>query len=263
MKLLSVLFFLFALKAGAVEVVAHRGGAYLAPENTLASMKKGWETGVLSGEIDVFKTRDGRIVVIHDETTKRTSGVDLKVEESSSEELRKLDVGSFKGEEFKGEKIPFLEEVLEIIPPGRFLFIEFKSDLEILPPVKEILLKSGKLSQVKLISFDFPTICRAKEMMPEVPAYWLVESEKDPQTGEYFPYDDGIIEKVISRNLDGVDLYYKGLNETFIKNAHSKGLKVYVWTVNKADEAYQMKKIGVDGVTTDRPDFIKQVLELR
>ena len=79
-----------------VEIIAHRGASYLAPENTLASVKLGWQKDA-DVEVDVYLSKDNRIVVIHDSTTKRTSGgTDLKVSESDSQELRKLDVGSFK-----------------------------------------------------------------------------------------------------------------------------------------------------------------------
>ena len=82
----------------------------------LASVRRAWEKGADAAEVDVYLTKDNRIVVIHDDSTKRTTGVDLKVRETTSEELRKLDAGGWKGEEFAGEKIPFLEEVLATVP---------------------------------------------------------------------------------------------------------------------------------------------------
>ena len=95
-----------------VEIIGHRGASYLAPENTMASFMLGWEKGA-DVELDIYLTTDNRIVVIHDGTTRRTAGTDLKVAASSSEELRKLDVGRFKSEQFAGERIPFLEDVVK------------------------------------------------------------------------------------------------------------------------------------------------------
>ena len=103
-----------------VEIIAHRGASYLAPENTMASVMLGWEKGA-DVEIDVYLTKDNKIVAIHDETTERTAGTDVNVAESTSEELRKLDVGSFKSEEYAGEQIPFLADIVKTIPPGRKL----------------------------------------------------------------------------------------------------------------------------------------------
>jgi len=87
-----------------VEIIAHRGASYLAPENTMASVMLGWEKGA-DVEVDIYLTKDNRIVVIHDDTTERTGGTDVNVAETTSEELRKLDVGSFKSEEYAGEQI--------------------------------------------------------------------------------------------------------------------------------------------------------------
>ena len=78
-----------------VEIIAHRGASYLAPENTMASVMLGWEKGA-DVEVDVHLSKDNRILVIHDSSTKRTGEIDLKVKEAASRELRKLDVGSFK-----------------------------------------------------------------------------------------------------------------------------------------------------------------------
>ena len=90
---------------GSVEIIAHRGASHLAPENTMASVLLGWEKGA-DVEVDVHLSQDQRIVVIHDASTKRTTGVDLKVADTPSHELRALDAGRLKGAEFAGEPIP-------------------------------------------------------------------------------------------------------------------------------------------------------------
>ena len=159
MKQRMIRAFFYSLIIGAsgctrsVEIIAHRGASHLAPENTMASVMLGWEKGA-DVEVDVYLTKDNRIVAIHDETTKRTAGVELKVAEMTSQELRKLDVGSFKSEEFAGEPIPFLADIVETIPPGRKLYIEIKCGQEILPFLQQLLAESGKMSQVVIIGFD-------------------------------------------------------------------------------------------------------------
>ncbi|MFZ2956164.1 MAG: glycerophosphodiester phosphodiesterase [Candidatus Ozemobacteraceae bacterium] len=248
--------------AFATEIIAHRGASYVAPENTVISSKKAWELNADAVECDVFLSRDHRVMVNHDETTLRTSGTDLRIANSLSDDLRKLDVGSWKAPEFKGEKIPFLEELLELIPEGKFLFIEFKAGTEVLPALKTIVEKSGKKSSLKYISFDFETICKAKKMMPEVPAYWLLETKKDPKTGLIPPYDVAVLEQVKENNLNGVDVCHKNLDETFVKAVHDQGMKIFVWTVDRPKDAVRLKKIGVDGITTNRSDFIRKALSL-
>src|SRR5208282_2615047 len=94
-----------------VEIIAHRGSSCLAPENTLASFKLGWRE-TTTCELDVHPTLDGKLVVIHDDSGKRTTGAELQVSEHSLSELRQLDAGAFKGIRWKGEKLPSLEEVI-------------------------------------------------------------------------------------------------------------------------------------------------------
>ena len=111
--------------APSVEIIAHRGASYLAPENTRASVMMGWEKKA-DVEVDVHLSQDNRIVVIHDSTTKRTTNQDLKVSETPSDVLHHLDAGSFKGEQFAGEPIPFLADIIDTIPPPKKLFVEIK-----------------------------------------------------------------------------------------------------------------------------------------
>src|SRR5688572_19130995 len=97
---------------GPVEFIGHRGASFDAPENTVAAIKLAWEQKADGAEFDVYLTKDGKVAVIHDATTKRTAGADLKVAGSTLTELRALDVGRWKGEKFTGEKIPTLDEML-------------------------------------------------------------------------------------------------------------------------------------------------------
>ncbi|UCF16476.1 MAG: hypothetical protein JSW59_03265, partial [Phycisphaerales bacterium] len=154
--LLALFSLLFVGASGctkSVEIIAHRGASHLAPENTMASVMLGWQKRA-DVEVDVYLTKDNRIVAIHDDTTERTAGIDLEVAKTTSHELRKLDVGSFKSEEFAGETIPLLADIVRTIPPGRKLYIEIKCGQEILPFLQQLLSESGKMSQVVIIGFD-------------------------------------------------------------------------------------------------------------
>ncbi len=245
-----------------VEIIAHRGASYLAPENTLASVKLGWEKRA-DVEVDVYLSKDNRIVVIHDSTTKRTSGgTDLKVSETDSQELRKLDVGSFKGPEFAGEPIPFLEEVLATVPPGRKLYVEIKCKQEILPVLKPMLAQSGKMSQIVIICFDLEVAAASKKII-DVPTYWLKGTDKVKDTQQWIPHDPNLAETAKARGLDGVDVHYAGVTEEFVRGVRAAGLKLYVWTVDDPEEAARLVALGVDGITTNRPEWLREQLKNR
>ena len=109
-----------------VQIIAHRGASYLAPENTVASAKLAWELGTDAVEVDIFLSKDNRIIGIHDPTARRTSGHDYVIMDTHSDVLRTLEVGSFKDEKYRGEKIPFLEEIIQTIPHGKELVVEVK-----------------------------------------------------------------------------------------------------------------------------------------
>ncbi len=126
-----------------VEIIAHRGASFLAPENTMASVMLGWEKNA-DVEVDVYLTKDNRIVAIHDETTERTAGTDVNVAESTSDELRKLDVGSFKYEEYAGEQIPFLADIVETNPPGRNSTSKSNADKRFCPISKSFWPRAAK-----------------------------------------------------------------------------------------------------------------------
>ena len=114
-------------------IVAHRGASKQAPENTIPAFKLAWEQGTDAIEGDFQLTKDGAIVCIHDKDTKRVAGVKKIVEDTTLEELRKLDVGAWFGENWRGTVIPLISEVLAAIPDGKKIYIEIKSGPEILP----------------------------------------------------------------------------------------------------------------------------------
>ena len=123
-----------------VEIVGHRGASYDAPENTLASIRLAWQQQADAVEFDVWQSKDGQIVLLHDKDTKRTAGVEGKVDERTYAELSRLDVGSWKSPEFAGEKIATLSEALKLTPAGKRVFIEVKCGPEVVPELKRVLM---------------------------------------------------------------------------------------------------------------------------
>ena len=239
------------------EIIAHRGYSYVAPENTLAAINLAWLVGADAVEIDVYLTTDNQIVLHHDRTTARTTGVDLTVSESSFDQLRALDVGKWKGDQWSGEKIPTLEDALATIPDGKRMFVEIKCHSEIIPWfIKTLDSSRCKDEQVAVISFYEDIIKDIKAIRPSLPAYWLCWTDrKTPEE---------LIEIAKSANADGLDaMVCDAFNEDFVSKLRAAGMGVYVWTVDKDDEAQRMAALGVDGITTNRPAEIRALLEGR
>jgi glycerophosphoryl diester phosphodiesterase len=245
-----------------MEIVAHRGASFLAPENTLIATNLAWELGADAVEVDVYLTHDRRIVAIHDENTLRTSGRDMLVAESRSGELRSLDVGSLKAKKYAGEKIPFLEEVLESLPKGKTLFVEVKCGTQILPHLNELLVKSGRLSQVIVISFDYQVAVGFKKIQPEIPVHFLISSEKD-EHGARAAYQKDLVDQALAGKLDGLGVHHAGVTESFAKAVRKAGLELYVWTVDDPFEAKRLRDLGADWLATNRPGWMRKQLEGR
>ena len=116
LRLIGLYLLAVVMHTDAVEIIAHRGASHDAPENTLAAVRLGWKRNADAVEVDVYLSKDGKIVVIHDENTKRTTGHDGLVHKMTWAQLRQLDAGSWKNKKFKGEPIPLLSHLLETIP---------------------------------------------------------------------------------------------------------------------------------------------------
>jgi len=250
---LAVFMLLSSLSSMAqVSVIAHRGASSLAPENTVAAANKAWALGADAVEVDVHLSRDKRVMVIHDKDTKRTTGESYVVAKTGSDTLRALDAGSFKGDAFSGEKIPFLEEIIETIPEGKFLVVEIKSDEQILPYLKEIVSASGKSDQLVFIAFNLTTIVEARTFFPKNKCYWL-SSFKGPAKKNMV--------KAARAGLTGVDLRYRIIDDKVMEKAGKYKLEVLAWTVDKPEVAKELVELGVTGITTNIPDEMKKDLK--
>lgn len=264
MKYLAALLFAvwFALPLRAVEIIAHRGASHDAPENTLASFRLGWEQLTDADELDIYLTKDGQVVVIHDATTKRTTGVDKKVSDTTLDDLRALDAGAWKGVKWTGEKLPTLAEALATIPDGKKMFIEIKCGPEVLPALEQVMKESGrKPEQLVIIGFSYETMKKARERFPQAPIYWLSGYKEDKATGK-FPEIDDLIAKTKEARLDGLNLHYKfPIDAAFVAKVRAAGLKLYTWTVDDPAVAKKLAEAGVDGITTDRPGWLRAQLQ--
>lgn len=234
-----------------IQIIGHRGASYLAPENTCASANLAWELGADAVEIDIYLSSDNRIMVMHDANTKRTSGENYDIKNTHSGILRTLDVGSFKDQKYTGEKIPFIEEIIQTIPEKKELVIEIKTKSEILPFLKESIKKHGKKKKYQFICFDVQTIIDTKQTFKKYPCYWLCSNTEVLKNN---------IKKIADSKVNGISLRYNIINEEVIKMAEELKLEVYTWTVNDVEEAKRLMKLGVKGITTDRPGWLREQL---
>ena len=246
-------------------IVGHRGASHAAPENTLASFQLAWQEGADGVEGDFYLTSDGQIVCIHDKDTKRTAGKKLVVAESTLAELKQLDVGSWKDPKYAGERIPTLEEVLDVIPEGKRFVIELKIGPEIVEPVAKVLAESKvPRDMITIIAFDPATVREAKRVMPDIRAHWLT-SYKQQADGNWAPGVDQIGETLGITGADGLGSQAKAgvFDAEFIQALKGQGLKEFhAWTIDDAETARYYAEQGALGITTNRPGYLREQLGL-
>ena len=246
-----------------LQIIAHRGASHEAPENTLAAIALGLAQQADAIEIDVRLTRDGGIVLLHDDTFRRTAGHDTEAGQLDLAAIRQLDAGSWKGPAFAGEKVPVLAQVLAAIPTGKDLLIELKSGTAIVPALKRELEKGLlPLAQVVVIAFDFELLRAVRAALPLVRVLHLADGHR---FGRPLPQSelDALIAAARAAGFDGLDLGDDWpWDAAMVQRVHQAGLRCYVWTVNETARARFLAGLGVDGITTDRPGFIRQQLQL-
>ncbi len=241
-----------------VLIIAHRGESHDAPENSLSSIKLAWERGADAVEVDVRLTLDGEIVLHHDVSTKRTGDKKLKIAESYIEHLLGVDIGSFKGKEWRNERIPTLQEALSTLPLGKFLLVELKSGEEIIQPLLKFLSANNVTpSQMRFIGFNFNLLANLKAELPEFEFYYLRRN--------ILPFPLVNIGKIIAQcresNIDGLNLHFKLLRKReVLEKIKRSGLKLFTWTVNDLQTAKRLVEWGVDGITTDKAGWLKREL---
>jgi len=241
-----------------MQIIAHRGASFDAPENTLAAVRLGWEQRADAVEIDVHLSKDGHLVAIHDNNTRKTAGVSRKVASQTLAELRALDAGRWKGKSWAREKIPTLEEVLALTPADKRLFIEIKSGPDSVPELAKVLVQSRcDPGQIVFIGFSLQTMQTVKRMFQSIEVLWITELKRNWRTG-CWTKAESLIEKARSARLDGLDLSAKGpVSSGFVKKINNAGLKLYVWTVDSPATAKKLVQAGVDGITTNRPGWLR------
>ena len=234
------------------KITAHRGASIEAPENTLAAFKKAIENMSDYIELDVQLTADDEVVVIHDASTLRTTGVDKKVSSMTLEEIKQLDAGSYFSEEYAGEQIPTLREVMELVDGRVMLNIELKSTVDnqkLVEKVIEIIKEYNVLDKCVITSFDYYALKYVKQYEPKLQTGYILSIAY----GDYY-------------NMEDVDFF--SMNASFLSKRtvdaiHYSGKQVYAWTVNNETSIKNLTNKGVDNIITDDPVLARETVYSR
>jgi len=255
----TVLLFNVATYAGEPLIVAHRGASRDAPENTIPAFKLAWKQGADAIEGDFHLTKDGHIVCIHDDNTKRVSDTNRVVRNSTLAELRGLDVGSHQGEFFKGIKIPTIDEVFSMIPDQKTIYIEIKCGTEIIQPLLAEIKKSGlKKEQIVVICFNQKVLQELKANAPQYKTYWLCNFKKG-KDGEMTPSLEIVLKTLELIQADGLSSNTT-IPESFIEAVGKQGYEWHVWTVDDLKTSRRVKKLGAKSITTNIPRVLREHL---
>jgi len=236
------------LSIAQTKIIAHRGYSDIAPENTLSSFKKAIEVNSDYIELDVHKTKDDVLVVIHDKTVDRTSSNNKKgkISKLNHKELADMYVGfSTKfGNQYSNEKIPTLEEVLLLAKGKTKVCVEIKED-NIEKEVVGLLQKTGMVNQVIIFSFSKKTVLNIKKNNPDIETLFLISSA-NLETID-FVKENNINAIGVGRSTD--------TSKEFISYAHKNKIKIFKWTINNEEEIKELIDLKIDGIITNVPDL--------
>jgi glycerophosphoryl diester phosphodiesterase len=228
------------------QITAHRGASLEAPENTRYAFEAAMKGETDYIELDVQLTKDGKLVVFHDNTLGRTTNGSGLLTEHTYDELTELSAGCKfgSGTEFADAKIMTLEEVLELVGKSKMLNIEIKDigdSVRATEKTVELIEKYNIVSSCYVSSFSYPLLKLVKELNPKIKTALIA----NVATSTAFSRLD---------DIDAVSLNYIFVNQSVVNAAHQSGKRVFVWTVDNREDIEQMMTLGVDNIITNRPD---------
>lgn len=234
--------------------IAHRGASGHAPENTLASFQAAIELGADMIELDLHRSKDGHLVVIHDRRLTRVGKKKWAVNEMGLEELRSIDVGSWFGDEFRGARIPTLREVLELTRDRIGLNIEIKKGYRpydlIEKSILDLIGKYRMLDHVLISSFEDLYLENIRGL------------DKSARIGLLIDRGSLIkgLKKALFLGAEAVNIPKERVTKEAVKMARGHNLRLYVYTVNEITEMKRYIDMGIDGIFTNYPDRLKRLL---
>lgn len=236
-------------------VFAHRGASAHAPENTLAAFQLAITQNSDGIELDVTLTADGQVVVIHDTSIERTTTGKGKVKSMDLSTLRQFDAGSWFGPGFVGERIPTLNEVLDLVGDKVITNIEIKPNSsqfdQTTKKVASIVAQHSLKNKVIFSSFNPRALAQIHQQLPSVPIGILLR-----------PGKLGALSKLI---FDGwvsyrsIHPHYSTVTPKMIQRARDKGHRVIAYTVNHPEEIRRLYAMGIDGIFTDDPELALKI----
>ncbi len=230
-------------------ILGHRGAKNYAPENTLAAFHLALEQGADGVELDVKLSADGVVVVHHDSTVDRTTAGSGRLARFTLAELRELDAGSFFSEEFRGEKIPTLEEVFESIGKRAVINVELTNYStprdSLVEKTCELVKRHALQKSVIFSSFYAGNLRKAARFLPEVPRGLLTQASLLGLWGRSFGFDFG--------DYAALHPYLTDVTAQTVQRVHRLNRKIIVWTANTEEEVRRLVGWGVDGIITDDP----------
>ncbi|MES2142365.1 MAG: glycerophosphodiester phosphodiesterase [Pseudomonadota bacterium] len=245
-------------------VIAHRGGAGLWPENTLFALQEAAKLGADLSEIDIHMSRDGALIAIHDESVDRTTNGKGLVKELTLAELKKLDAGyqwtNDEGQTFpfrgRGITIPSLSEIFSAFP-RQVISLEIKQDD---PPIAAALRESinryGKEKQVLVSAFNARTMKVFRRLCPKI-----ANAASDSEVQRFSKLSRMYLARAFSVKASAFEVPLDKVTPLFIKAAHKKNKRVDVWTVNEVEDMERLLAWGADGILTDFPDRLLNLLK--
>ncbi|MEO8608542.1 MAG: glycerophosphodiester phosphodiesterase [Chloroflexota bacterium] len=238
---------------GRMLIFGHRGASAYAPMNTLPAFELAAEQGADGVELDVHFSKDKQLIVLHDFTIDHTTNGTGYARDMTLAQLKALDAGSWKGEQYKGVQIPTLDEVFDAIGQKLFVNVEIKSETEetdgVEQAVADCLQRKNMQERVIISSFNPLALKRFREIMPDVPIGYLYVAEAQPfaEVMETLPHE--------ARHP-----HHPMIDQEYMDWAKSKGYRVNTWTVNDPARAIELKRLGVDAIITDTPDVMREAL---
>lgn len=230
---------------------AHRGASGHAPENTLAAFRLAFEMGAEMCELDIQQTADDRLVVMHDDTLERTTNGKGNLWEMTLAELQRYDAGLWYDQKFSGETLATLEQVIAFARGKMKLNIEVKihgHERKNLPAlVVETIQREKFLGDCVVTSFDWKTVDEIKKLAPELKVGYIFGWK------EFAP-------EVFAGAVELLSTHYSLVDADFIERAHAAAKKVHVWTVNYKWMMRRLRKRGVDGIITNYPERLREVV---
>lgn len=239
--------------------MGHRGAREVAPENTLSSFLAAEMMGAHGIELDVMFSKDHELVVIHDYDLDATSNGKGPVKGYTMAEIKEFDAGSWFDEAFTGERIPTLQEVLKAIDPETLINIELKTESPATDglenAVVEVIREYNLYKRVIVSSFNPIALLRVKWADKNIPVGLLYAPDLPRYLSEGW-FISLLRPEALHPEIGMVD-------ENYMERARKKGYRVNVWTVNEAADMKRMLDLEVDGIITDRPDLLQQLMEER